>query len=73
MTKRKNDILDFIKGFMMKNQYPPTVREIGEGVGLKSPATVKVYLDSLVEDGSIMIKDGTSRAIQIPGIEYREV
>lgn len=73
MTKRKNDILVFIKGFMLENQYPPTVREIGKGVGLKSSATVKVYLDSLVDDGLIIVKDATPRTIRVPGIEYREV
>ena len=73
MKKRKGDILAFIKKFMLENQYPPTVREIGKGVGLSSSATVKAYLDILVKDGEIIVKDSSPRTIQIPGIEYREV
>lgn len=69
----KDKVLCFIKEFMMKNQYPPTVREIADGVGLKSPATTKYYLEMLEDDGVISYKEGSPRTIRIPGIEYREV
>jgi len=40
LSPRQSEILDFIKKSVAKNGYPPTVREIGEKVGLASPASV---------------------------------
>jgi repressor LexA len=40
-------ILQFIRGYHAEHQWSPTVREIGEAVGLRSPATVQVYLEEL--------------------------
>ena len=41
LTKRQEEILDFIKNFMVKHGFPPTIREIGEALGISSPATIQ--------------------------------
>ena len=51
LTPKQQRIYDFIRDFSRENGYPPTVREIGEHLGLKSPSTVKFHLDNLREAG----------------------
>ena len=65
LTKRQKEILDFIKQCIVSNGYPPTVREIGEALGLSSPATIQNHLDNLVAKGYIR-KDGSkNRTIEL--------
>ncbi|MBQ4110389.1 MAG: transcriptional repressor LexA [Clostridia bacterium] len=51
MTKKQKIIFDFINSFIEENGYSPTVREIADGVGLKSPATVHTHISNLVDMG----------------------
>ena len=44
LTKRQNEILDYIKSYIVKYGYPPTVREIGASLGVSSPATIHAHL-----------------------------
>jgi SOS-response transcriptional repressor LexA len=46
-------ILEFIVSYVKERQYPPTVREIGEAVGLSSPSTVHAHLNTLEREGFI--------------------
>lgn len=64
MRNRRIDILRFIEKYITENGYPPTVREIGKGVGLNSTATVQRYLMQLEERGYIERKN-SARAIRI--------
>lgn len=65
LTKRQDDILNYIKSFIVSNGYPPTVREIGAALGISSPATIHVHLENLEKKGFIK-KDGTkNRAIEL--------
>lgn len=64
MRNRRMDILKFIEKYITENGYPPTVREIGKGVGLNSTATVQNYLIQLEERGYIERKN-SARAIKI--------
>lgn len=57
--------LNFIKSFVDKNGYPPTVREICNLVGFKSTASAKYYLDKLEEQGAIRKGDNKNRAIEV--------
>lgn len=66
---RKSDmqqrIYDYIAQFVAENGYPPSVREIGEAVGLKSPSTVHFHLKNMEEKGLIN-KDGhKGRAVSL--------
>ena len=65
LSPRQSEILDFIKKSVAKNGYPPTVREIGEKVGLASPASVKYQLEVLAQKGLIKKADTSARAIEV--------
>ena len=63
--ERQKNIFDFIKEFLMEKGYPPSVREIGKAVGLKSSSTVHGYLARLEEAGLIKRDPTKPRAIDI--------
>lgn len=65
ISKRQQDILDFIKGEVKKKGYPPSVREIGEAVGLASSSTVHGHLARLESKGFIRRDPTKPRAIEI--------
>lgn len=51
LTKRQRDILDFIEQSVLERNYPPSIREIGEAIGLSSSSTVHSHLKSLESKG----------------------
>ena len=51
LTPKQQRIYDFIHTFTRQMGYPPTVREIGQHVGVRSPSTVKYHLDHLRQAG----------------------
>ena len=65
LTSKQQNVLDFLKQSIAANGYPPTVREIGKAMGLSSPATVQVHLDTLEEKGYIKRGDSKNRAIEL--------
>ena len=65
LTPRQREILDVIVEHQNQHGYPPSVREIGEAVGLKSPATVKSHLDNLKDAGYLLRDPSKPRAIQV--------
>ncbi len=65
LTQRQENILDFIKQEIAKNGYPPTVREIGNFLGLSSPATTHVHIQNLVDKGYIKKTNNKNRAIEL--------
>ena len=44
LTRRQDDVLKYIKEFMVSHGYPPTIREIGSALGISSPATIHSHL-----------------------------
>ncbi|MGM7724257.1 transcriptional repressor LexA [uncultured Metabacillus sp.] len=65
LSKRQQDILSFIKDEVQKKGYPPSVREIGEAVGLASSSTVHGHLARLESKGLIRRDPTKPRAIEI--------
>ncbi|MCM3756798.1 transcriptional repressor LexA [Sporosarcina aquimarina] len=65
ISKRQEDILTFIKDEVQKKGYPPSVREIGEAVGLASSSTVHGHLARLESKGLIRRDPTKPRAIEI--------
>lgn len=65
LTKRQKEIFDFIKSEILAKGYPPSVREIGEAVGLKSTSTVHGHLDRLEKKGYIRRDPTKPRTIEI--------
>ncbi len=65
LTTRQQQILDFIESQMRERGYPPSVREIGEAVGLTSPSTVHSHLASLQKMGFLVRDPSKPRAIEV--------
>lgn len=65
LTSRQREILNMIGGHIEEFGYPPTVREIGEACGLKSPRSVSQHLTALEKKGYIRRKRDKSRAIEV--------
>ena len=53
--ERQKNIFDFIKDFLMEKGYPPSVREIGKAVGLKSSSTVHAVTSFTQENGLVKV------------------
>lgn len=65
LTSRQRDILDFIEGQSRVRGYPPSVREIGQAVGLASTSTVHAHLASLQRMGYLVRDPTKPRAIEV--------
>jgi repressor LexA len=70
LTKRQQQILDFIRGEIHRCGYPPSVREIGEAVGLSSSSTVHSHLAALEAKGFLRRDPSKPRALEV--LDYRE-
>lgn len=65
LSTMQQKIYDYIASCIREQGYPPSVREIGEAVGLKSPSTVHFHLKHLEEAGVITKGAGKGRAITL--------
>jgi repressor LexA len=71
LTKRQQEIWEFLVEYVDAHGYPPTVREIGEHVGLASPSTVHAHLANLERAGLIKRDPTKPRALELTGRENR--
>jgi len=67
LTKRQQEIWEFLVHYVDSHGYPPTVREIGEHVGLASPSTVHAHLANLERAGLIKRDPTKPRALELTG------
>lgn len=65
LTERQRNIIDAIQNSLALHGFPPSFREIGEAVGLRSPSSVKHQLRALEEKGILRISANKGRAIEI--------
>ena len=65
LTKRQQEIFDFIKKYSAKYGYPPTVRDIGKAVGLASSSTVHAHLANLEKIGLVRRDPTKPRALEL--------
>ena len=65
MTARQQQILEFIEAQIQDHGYPPSVREIGDAVGLTSPSTVHTHLNTLTRLGYLRRDPTKPRAIEV--------
>ena len=72
LSHMQQKIYDYIAACIREQGYPPSVREIGEAVGLKSPSTVHFHLKHLEEAGVIEKGAGKGRAIALTTPEVPE-
>lgn len=83
LTERQQQVLDCIRNTTNQRGYPPSVREIGDAVGLSSPSTVHSHLSTLVEQGyltrdpakprAIVVVDNASETRPAPSANLRDV
>jgi repressor LexA len=67
LTERQKVVFEFIKSYVVDHGYPPTMREIGEHLGITWPA-VRGHLAALERKGLVRINALKSRGIGIPGL-----
>ncbi|NND84392.1 MAG: transcriptional repressor LexA [Acidimicrobiia bacterium] len=65
LSTRQQEVLDYIRSMVQSRGYPPSVREIGEALGLSSPSTVHSHLSSLVRFGYLRRDPSKPRAIEV--------
>src|SRR5215211_3034923 len=65
LTERQREIWEFVVGYVDGHGYPPTVREIGEAVGLASPSTVHAHLANLERAGYLRRDPTKPRALEV--------
>ena len=73
LTKRQQEIFDFIKRYSSQHGYPPTVRDIGKAVGLTSSSTVHAHLANLEKLGMLRRDPSKPRAIEMLDRAARDV
>ena len=69
LTDRQREIYDYVTRYVDDHGYPPTVREIGEAVGLASPSTVHAHLANLERAGLLRRDPTKPRALELVGRE----
>src|SRR5215218_10082263 len=72
LTERQRQILDFLTSYVDAHGYPPTVREIGEAVGLASPSTVHAHLANLERAGLLKRDPTKPRALELTSRRERQ-
>ncbi len=72
LTARQQEIWNYLVEYVDQHGYPPTVREIGEHVGLASPSTVHAHLANLERAGLLRRDPTKPRALELIGRERRD-
>jgi repressor LexA len=70
LTKRQREVLEFVRAEVHRRGFPPSVREIGQAVGLSSSSTVHSHLAALEEKGFIRRDPSKPRALEV--LDYRD-
>ena len=73
LTKRQQEIFDFVKHYVGEHGYPPTVRDIGKAIGLTSSSTVHAHLANLEKLGLLRRDPTKPRAIEVLKDKARQV
>ena len=72
LTKKQLIIFEYIKNYINENGYPPSVRDIADGLNLSSPATVHNHIENLVKLGYLS-KDGLKKRALVINEKYRTI
>jgi repressor LexA len=73
LTKRQQEIFEFIKRYSSEHGYPPTVRDIGKAIGLTSSSTVHAHLSNLEKLGLLRRDPTKPRALELLGQAAKKV
>lgn len=69
VQETQDAVYNYIVQYISENAYSPSIRDICDGVGLKSTSTVHSHLRRLSEDGLIQFREGKRRTIRVPALE----
>lgn len=72
LTKKQQNLLNFIQDFTEENGYSPSYREIVAGLGLSSVSAVAEHINNLVEKGVIKKVPGAARSLEILDYKHEE-
>ncbi len=72
LTKRQKNTLDFIKTFMLKNNVTPSVREIADGLEIRSISSVHAHMQALKKAGEIVPYGEDTIRYSVKGIKMVE-
>ena len=72
-SNKQEEILQYIDQFVAENGYPPSVREIGAAVGLRSTASVSYHLNHLQTKGLVTYEAGKKRALSVPNAKTGQI
>jgi repressor LexA len=64
-SKRQQELLSFVDGFIKGNGYGPSYREIMRALGYKSVSTVAIHIDALIAKGYLARRDKSARSLEI--------
>lgn len=65
LTKKQAEVLHFVKEFLATHAYAPSYREIAEGLGLSSPATIFEHIRALHSKGFLRLDEGEARSVEL--------
>lgn len=64
-TKRQREVLEAVTNYISTNGYPPSFRDLGESLGLKSSSTISDLLDKLRRKGYVTWEEGRPRTLTV--------
>lgn len=64
-SKRQQELLSFVDGFIKGNGYGPSYREIMRALGYKSVSTVAIHIDNLITKGYLVRRDKSARSLEV--------
>ena len=64
-SKRQQELLSFVDGFIKGNGYGPSYREIMRALGYKSVSTVAIHIDGLIAKGYLARRDKSARSLEV--------
>lgn len=70
--KIRGEMLEFIRQYLYEHGYPPSRKEIADGVGLRSTSSVQSHIERMLAEGMLEtdVEEGSPRALRIPGMRY---
>lgn len=70
-TKRQQELLTYVDGFIKEHGYGPSYREVMHALGYKSVSTVAVHVDGLITKGYLRKRDNSARSLEVVSSEYK--
>ncbi|MEO8609537.1 MAG: hypothetical protein ABI690_16720 [Chloroflexota bacterium] len=73
LSERQRDILCYVQDYVQEHKHPPSIREIGKGVGISSTSNVIYHINQLVDYGYLARQRGTSRTVIVLAAGYEQI